>query len=198
MNKSIVKRIAKNSKITWHPMTKKLHKVYINSYDEDYLERIIANFKEKQSLNPQIIYVTSNRAEIKENNTQKSKSEKLNIDYKIIAGVFNPWFDTEVFNNGEMLTVIELTVGSDQSKKSFHEELRTLIMLDFLKSISQANVSAMGSNFFVLRELINSDLELSEVYKKLMGQKIGAEQFAHYFGRQRDFVYKTNIPNNEL
>ena len=77
-----------------------------------------------------------------------------------------------------------------QSKKAFEDELRTLILLDFLKSLSQANMPALGNNFFALREAIVSSKELESVYLELMGNKISAEQFSEYFGRQRDFVYK--------
>jgi len=190
MNKSIIKRIAKNSNLSWHPMTKKLHKSFMKSYSDEFYKTIIKMFQYNLQLSQQTIYLISNREEVKLLNQSKKSKEKVNIDYQIIAGCFNPWFDDEVLRTNKQLVAIELSPVEGQSKKVFEDELRTLILLDFLKSLSQANMSALGNNFHELRNIIKSSEQLKHAYSELMGNSISAEQFAEYFGRQRDYVYK--------
>ncbi|WP_296173487.1 hypothetical protein [Psychrobacter sp. UBA2769] len=190
MNKSIIKRIAKKSNLSWHPMTKKLHKSFMESYSDDFYSTIIKMFQKKLQLNQQTIYLISNREQVKLLNQPKNSKEKANIDYQIVAGCFNPWFDDEVLRTNKQLVAIELSPAEGQSRKAFKDELQILILLDFLKSLSQANMSALGNNFFALKDVVVSSEELERVYLKLMGHKISAKQFTEYFGRQRDFVYK--------
>lgn len=190
MNKSIIKRIAKNSNLSWHPMTKKLHKCFMKSYRDEFYSTIIRMFQDNLQLSQQTIYLISNREQVKLLNQPKKSKEKENIDYQIVAGCFNPWFDDEVLRTNKQLVAIELSPVEDQSKKAFEDELQTLILLDFLKSLSQANMSALGNNFHELRNIVKSSKQLEHVYLELMGNRISGEQFADYFGRQRDFVYK--------
>lgn len=190
MNKSIIKRIAKNSNLSWHPMTKNLHKSFMKSYSDEFYRTIIEMFQDNLQSSQQTIYLISNREQVKLLNQPKNSKEKANIDYQIVAGCFNPWFDDEVLRTNKQLVAIELSPVEDQSKKAFEDELQALILLDFLKSLSQANMSALGNNFHELRNVIKSSKQLEHVYSELMGNKISAEQFSEYFGRQRDFVYK--------
>jgi len=190
MNKSIIKRIAKNSSLSWHPMTRKLHESFMKSYSNEFYRTIIEMFQDSLQSSQQTIYLISNREKVKLINQPKKSKEKVNIDYQIVAGCFNPWFDDEVLRMNKQLVAIELSPVKGQSTKAFEDELRTLILLDFLKSLSQANMSALGNNFHELRNVIKSSKQLEHVYSELMGNKISAEQFSEYFGRQRDFVYK--------
>ncbi|WP_201543546.1 hypothetical protein [Psychrobacter immobilis] len=190
MNKSIIKRIAKNSNLSWHPMTKRLHKSFMKSYSDEFYSTIIKMFQDNLQLSQQTIYLISNREQVKLLNQPKKSKEKESIDYQIVAGCFNPWFDDEVLRTNKQLVAIELSPVEGQSKKAFEDDLQTLILLDFLKSLSQANMSALGNNFHGLRNIVKSSKQLEHVYLELMGNRISAEQFADYFGRQRDFVYK--------
>lgn len=190
MNKSIIKRIAKNSNMSWHPMTRKLHKSFMKSYSDEFYRTIIEIFQDNLQSSQQTIYLISNREKVKLINQPKKSKEKANIDYQIVAGCFNPWFDDEVLRTNKQLVAIELSPVEGQSKKAFEDELRTLILLDFLKSLSQANMIALGNNFHELRNIIKSSKDLECIYSEIMGNKISAEQFSAYFGRQRDFVYK--------
>ena len=190
MNKSIIKIIAKNSNLSWHPMTKNLHESFMKSYSDEFYSKIIKIFQDKLQLSQQTIYLISNREQVKLLNQPKKSKEKVNIDYQVVAGCFNPWFDDEVLRTNKQLVAIELSPVEDQSKEAFEDELQTLILLDFLKSLSQANMLALGNNFFPLRDAVVSSEKLERVYLELMGHKISAKQFTKYFGRQRDFVYK--------
>lgn len=190
MNKSIIKRIAKNSNLSWHPMTKNLHESFMKSYSDEFYSKIIKMFQDKLQLSQQTIYLISNREQVKLLNQPKKSKEKVNIDYQIVAGCFNPWFDDEVLRTNKQLVAIELSPVEDQSKEVFEDELQTLILLDFLKSLSQANMVALGNNFHELRNIIKSSKDLEYIYSETMGNRISAEQFSAYFGRQRDFVYK--------
>lgn len=190
MNKSIIKRIAKNSNLSWHPMTRKLHKSFMKSYSDEFYRTIIEIFQDNLQSSQQTIYLISNREQVKLLNQPKKSKEKANIDYQIVAGCFNPWFDDEVLRTNKQLVAIELSPVEGQSKKAFEDELRTLILLDFLKSLSQANMIALGNNFHELRNIIKSSKDLECIYSEIMGNKISAEQFSAYFGRRRDFVYK--------
>lgn len=190
MNKSIIKRIAKNFNLSWHPMTKNLHESFMKSYSDEFYSKIIKMFQDKLQLSQQTIYLISNREQVKLLNQPKKSKEKVNIDYQIVAGCFNPWFDDEVLRTNKQLVAIELSPVEDQSKEAFEDELQTLILLDFLKSLSQANMVALGNNFHELRNIIKSSKDLEYIYSETMGNRISAEQFSAYFGRQRDFVYK--------
>ena len=193
MNKSIIKRIAKNSNLSWHPMTKNLHESFMKSYSDKFYGKIIKMFQDKLQLSQQTIYLISNREQVKLLNQPKKSKEKANIDYQIVAGCFNPWFDDEVLRTNKQLVAIELSPVENQSKEAFEDELQTLILLDFLKSLSQANMVALGNNFHELRNIIKSSEQLEHLYSELMGNRISAEQFAKYLGRQRDFVYKNKL-----
>lgn len=182
MHRSIVKRIAKKAKISWHPSTKKLHESYVKSFDDDYLMRVIKMLENNQTLNHQTVYVTSNKK-------VKKKGKKNNIDYKIIAGVFNPWFNENILKESKNITVIELEANETQTKKSFEEELNQFIMLDYLKSIAQGNIAYIGNVFFNLKEIITQN-ELRKTYTQLTGRKISADQFAEHLGLKRDSIYR--------
>ncbi|PNK61531.1 hypothetical protein [Psychrobacter sp. FDAARGOS_221] len=193
MNKSIVKRIAENADISWHPLTEDLHKSFMQSYNREFHGKIIEMFKDKSEHNFQTLYVTSNHESVKVlNKKNKIKGDKTrhNIDYTIIAGCFNPWFDKDILKDSKQLVAIELRPMNNQSKESFEEALQEVILLDFLKSLCQANMSYLGSNFFSLKKAIGSSSKLKQLYTELMGRKLSAKQYADYFGHKRDFVYK--------
>lgn len=180
MHRSIVKRIAKKAKISWHPSTKKLHESYVKSFDDEFSIRVIKMLENNQTLNHQTVYVTSNK-----NDNDKDG----NIDYRIIAGVFNPWFNENILKKSRNITFIELEAKETQTKKSFEEELNQLIILDYLKSIAQGNMAYIGNGFFNLKEIIKQK-KLMKTYTQLTGKKISAGQFAEHLGLKRDSIYR--------
>ena len=195
MHKSIITSIAKKAEITWHPSTQNLYKSFLDAYDNAFLETVIHTLKDSSLWNQQTLFFTSNRVIVADLNKHiDGKDEKHPIDYVVVAGCFNPWFDIEMINRrNTSSTFIELSPKDSQSDEEFDKALSEFIFLDYMKSLSQANMTKIGNNFFGLREFIKTHPHIESIYVELIGSKLSADGFASYLNKQRDFVYKHRV-----
>ena len=99
MHKSIITSIATKAGITWHPSTQNLYKSFLDAYDNAFLETVIHTLKDSSFWNQQTLFFTTNRVIVADLNKHiKDKKEKHPVDYVLVAGCFNPWFDIEMIN----------------------------------------------------------------------------------------------------
>lgn len=188
--KTSIRKIAKESDIKWHPLTEILHKIFIECYEDKFVQRL--SIYNHYQLIPQTIYVLCSGSKKKKVVKKRDVNDTVK-NFQIVAGVFNPFFDSNYFRERSDNTVfIELEKSPNESDEDLHKQLIDFILADFFKAVTTGNMKKIGLSFAVVSKDNEHSFHehINLLFQNLTKGKLTGENYANFLGVGRDMLYK--------